>query len=616
MQVNSKEVASLVGCGNSTLKRHTKKALENGACSIEIKGLTFGFELVHGANGKAYKYTEIKAKKKVLNSSVANLNDMKSLLHIDLSKTVSYDDKLLIINFYKTHSYSLKSIVKSLYFENGIYPDDKKVASSMRTINRWIKQFKTDGKDALKDTRGRGNEFRKIDEDALIYAIVHSKAKANHDGYYRVWDFYCWMIAKKQGIVDLTPKAKKKIISYSAIVSAIKKKLQEYHQLNVWDKKGHDGLLQDYVIGVRDIAYINQEWQVDATKFDFMCRMEDGTIKRVNLTLVIDSYSGAAVGQLTDTINSYDQVRVLYKAFERMGIPETMKTDNGKDYASEHYKTVLLDNSVNQLFAEVGQGRQKGKVERFFNTFQTKFSLIPGYIGNDVSKRTKIENQNASKIAVRTSKATRFDTKRLLTYEELEQLLDNLIAKQSNYYTDFSEFMLSESELQSIKLKLGKSHTRKLKGDGVQVNNIIYQSADIWVNGLNKGEYVHIRENIDNVNEVFIYKDDQFICVAKNKELGVECMTLEEHKKAVKAQKEQHLKPFMKIVNDTSKWHEYQDEFVRANSEDVMYLNSPLKDDDKISHKNIAELAPTSPSNKVHKKTVNELDELMNIAGY
>ena len=44
-------------------------------------------------------------------------------------------------------------------------------------------------------------------------------------------------------------------------------------------------------------------------------------------------------------------------------------------------------------------------------------------------------------------------------------------------------------------------------------------------------------ENIDNINEVYIYLNDEFICSATNRDLGVDAMTLEEHKKAVKAYK-------------------------------------------------------------------------------
>jgi|GEM_PF-6955967 len=44
--MTSKEVASLVNCGLTTIKRYTKKALENSLKTIEIKDLSFSFEVV------------------------------------------------------------------------------------------------------------------------------------------------------------------------------------------------------------------------------------------------------------------------------------------------------------------------------------------------------------------------------------------------------------------------------------------------------------------------------------------------------------------------------------------------------------------------------------------
>jgi len=31
------------------------------------------------------------------------------------------------------------------------------------------------------------------------------------------------------------------------------------------------------VAGIKDVGYINQEWQVDSTKFDFMCKIPTQT---------------------------------------------------------------------------------------------------------------------------------------------------------------------------------------------------------------------------------------------------------------------------------------------------------------------------------------------------
>ena len=57
--MTSKEIASLVGFTERHIRNITKKALENGIKTIEIKGLSFSFEVVSNSFGKAYSYTQI-----------------------------------------------------------------------------------------------------------------------------------------------------------------------------------------------------------------------------------------------------------------------------------------------------------------------------------------------------------------------------------------------------------------------------------------------------------------------------------------------------------------------------------------------------------------------------
>ena len=623
--MTSKEVAALVGVSHKSgsIQRLTKKALSNNQPFITVKGVTFNYEVVSGAYGKSYNYTEVKAQKKenkksVYQSKIKSL-DLLEIEHIDLSKTTTQDEKLLIIKFYKTHNYSLNSIVKSLFLIHHKDNDEKSVKSAVRKVQRWLKDFKENGAKALEDTRGKSTDFRKIDVELLDSAIMAAKNRANHQGFYSVWDFYCFAKARKDGVIDTASRAykKEKIISYSAIIAATKKRLYECYGVKVFDDKGFDGWLQGYVVGVRDISYTNQEWQVDATKFDFICKIPNDEsptgydIGRVNFTTVIDVHTGAVVGNLTQTLNSYDQIRVLYKAFEKMGKPEILKTDNGKDYASNHYQRVVSDLGITQSFAQVGQGRQKGSVERFFNTFQTQYSMIPGYVGSSVEYRVKIENQNASKIDIRTSKATRFDTDRLLTLDELRKITDTLLAKYVDNYSEFDQFLLSDAELADIRIKLGKKHTRKLSMEGIRLNNTTYQGSDIWLNGLNKGDWVEVYENIDDVNQVWIYKDDNYIGVAKNVELGLEAMSIEEYKASVKAHKKNHITPFVQKQKEAMKlYHEYQDEFVKGTLEEQAMYQSNSPKPKTIPSK----VSSTSPSNQ--KSVTRDINDLVAIAGY
>ena len=609
--MNSKDLASLVGCCISSVKSYTKKAIQNNQNTIAIKDQTFGFVVVHDFAGKSYKYTQLintkKENKKTLYQSRMKSADLETIKHIDISKTVKKENKLLIIRFYKRHNYSLNSIVKGLLLTFGKNIDNKTVSSKIRLLSRWISLFKRGGTNALEDTRGKNTDFRKIDIAVLDMCIMAAKNRANHQGFYSVWELYCFGISEKNGEIDFKRDMKKEtIISYNAIVAGTKKRIKECYAVDVWNDKGFDGWLQGYVVGVRDISYINQEWQVDATKFDFMCKIPNEQsatgydIGRVNFTTVIDVCSGAVVGSLTKTITSYDQVRVLYKAFKKMGKPEILKTDNGKDYASKHYTRVVSDLGITQVFADAGQGRQKGSVERFFNTFQTKFSLLPGYVGSNVNYRVKIENQNASKIDIRTSKATRFDLTRLLTLDELRDITDTLLAEYVDNYSMFAEFLLDKEELKSIKKSLGNMYTRKLSMSGIALNNGTYQGSDLWLNGLNKGDLVDVYENIDDVSAVWVYKDEAYIGVARNTDLALECMTIQQHKDSVKAHKKNHISPYIKLEKQSKKLlASYQDDFV----EDVLKRKADYQDIAVNSPKIKSKLSNNTASNNSASST-------------
>ncbi|PIE74242.1 MAG: hypothetical protein CSA19_00750 [Deltaproteobacteria bacterium] len=290
--------------------------------------------------------------------------------------------------------------------------DGKASATWAKRLARWISAYEHGGLDALIDKRGKNAKHKKIDDELLLKAVLGSGARGVRKNYYGMWNFYNWLTHKEER-------------------AQVKKLVRANPQVRGFLAKGLDALMQDYPVGIKDVVYPNQEWQVDATKFDFMCKVTDAqgniTIARKNLTAVIDTYTKNAVWMLSDSLDSYAQVRVLFKAIGKMGKPEVILSDNGRDYASEHYRRVLGELGIAQRFAQVGQGRQKGAIERFFGVLQGKLAYLSGYVGEDVKKREMIEAQNASKIDVRTSRATRYDFDELLSEQELENVLEAMI---------------------------------------------------------------------------------------------------------------------------------------------------------------------------------------------
>lgn len=86
--MTSKEIANLVGCTDRTVQLSTKKALENGIKTIEIKGLSFSFEVVSNSFGKAYSYTQIKqSSTKSKSAKTISFALLQELKDFDITKT-------------------------------------------------------------------------------------------------------------------------------------------------------------------------------------------------------------------------------------------------------------------------------------------------------------------------------------------------------------------------------------------------------------------------------------------------------------------------------------------------------------------------------------------------
>ncbi|MFX4241473.1 DDE-type integrase/transposase/recombinase [Aliarcobacter butzleri] len=565
--MTSKEIASLVSFTERHIRNITKKALENGLKTIEIKGLSFSFEVVSNSYGRSYVYETLAtptAPKKEYRVNALRVEDLKKISHIDIrASKINTEDKFLIVTLIREINCSLEAIVKSLCLEFGHIATQKECVALVKKISRWVEAFKIGGKKALEDKRGaKKGEFKKLNEKLLRLAIFSAKALANRDGFEKVHIVYSHFLSKEQGIIFTNPSD---VVAYSSIVSGVKTLFKKDYILKDYMTKGWDGLLQAYPVGVRDIAYPNQEWQVDATKFDFMVRKNDGTIGRLNYTVVIDTFTGSFVGNLTDSLNSYDQTKVLFNAIAKMGKPEIIRMDNGRDYTSNHYQEFSSFIEAGVIFAQVGQGRQKGKVERNFGKLQNRLALINGYIGNNVAKRTLIENQTASKIDIRTSKATRIKEHRLLSEDELRLLLEIEASKSSNNYELHTNNLLSEDELANLRKSLGKSEIRTVQESGIYYNNTIYTSVEIWQFGLKKGDKIKVCENIDDVNCLYAYTlSDEFIGEIFNKN-DSRCMSLEEHKKAKKAYHKHHIAPISKEIKEANlRFEDLQNELVQG----------------------------------------------------
>ncbi|WP_163566284.1 integrase catalytic domain-containing protein, partial [Helicobacter suis] len=383
---------------------------------------------------------------------------------------------------------------------------------------------------------------RKINPDLVREAILAIGSSAPRKGYKAYYDYYMELEKEKR------PDFKH---SFNNFMKWCDRIIRGDRKIQAYLKKGKNGLLQRYPVGVRPKSYLNEEWQVDSTKMDFMVKISDPSAKkgyrvaRKNLSAVIDTCSGAAYAELIDTNNSNAQVRVLFNAMNRMGIPDKVRCDNGTDYASKHYQNFLHSCKIACHKTLPFEGRQKGTIERFFGVIQGALAWLPGYIGNDLTKRTQIENQHASTAETLSGKATRIDENKLLFEDELQALIDDELKKRYCDYRAHAPVMASVQELAKIRAFLGKQHHRTLQAYGVDLNGKTYQSAQFW-DKCEIGDSLIVVESPDNPNEVDIYTPlMKYLTKATCTDLGAQAMDQKDFRYAKKSYVNKEIKPFI-----------------------------------------------------------------------
>jgi putative transposase len=77
--------------------------------------------------------------------------------------------------------------------------------------------------------------------------------------------------------------------------------------------------------------------------------------RRVHLTAVIDWYSRFVLAwRLSNTLSVQFCIEVVQEAFDKYGKPEIFNTDQGSQYTSNEFTSLILDNDVKIVY-----GRQR-----------------------------------------------------------------------------------------------------------------------------------------------------------------------------------------------------------------------------------------------------------------
>ncbi len=295
--------------------------------------------------------------------------------------------------------------------------------------------------------------------------------------------------------------------------------------------------------------YKNHYWELDSTPADIIC--EDG--KRYAIMAAIDVFTRRVVFHVSETSSSYSISQLLRKAILKLGIPENVVIDNGKDYTSNHFMSICYNLKINPVIVPPFSGDKKPHIERMFGTLSRQlFMQVPGFVGANVSQRAQIqarqsfaqkinsiekwkklnasrteEEQKAIKDAWKIKKENlglRLEV--LKTADELQDLCDkwvlNIHEQEKHKTLGISPVakwnrcpmtVKSIPDASMLNLLLGESIIRKIGKKGIAYDGLNYWHDDL-IDHMGENAFILVP---DDMGYIFVHKTDMtFIAIAED----------------------------------------------------------------------------------------------------
>ena len=121
-----------------------------------------------------------------------------------------------------------------------------------------------------------------------------------------------------------------------------------------------------YLLRNMPIYMPNQVWSIDIT----FIKMLHG---HMYLTAIIDWYSRKIVGwNLSDTLDTIHVIEAVKNATEKHGVPGIINSDQGTQFTSKEYKSLLKDMHIRQSMDGKSRWADNVIIERWFRSLKTE----------------------------------------------------------------------------------------------------------------------------------------------------------------------------------------------------------------------------------------------------
>jgi len=257
----------------------------------------------------------------------------------------------------------------------------------------------------------------------------------------------------------------------------------------------------------------NAVWQADHTQLDLLILDANGKPARPWLTIVQDDYSRAVAGfcVFLGAPSALQTALALRQAIWRKtdpdwpicGIPETLYTDHGSDFTSQHLEQVATELRIELVFSAVARPQGRGKIERIFGTVNTELlPELPGHLADGKTQRPPALSLSELDQALGCFLVGTHNARR---HSEIGKS-PNAAWRGDGWIPNIPE---SVEALDLLLLTVAKA--RLVRRDGIHFQGLRYMDPTL---AAFVGEHVTIRYDPRDMAEIRVFHRNRFLCRA------------------------------------------------------------------------------------------------------
>ena len=315
-----------------------------------------------------------------------------------------------------------------------------------------------------------------------------------------------------------------------------------------------------------DVTELNGRWEMDATPADWLLLDEDGIKRRYTVSVIIDVWSRRIMVVVSRTPKTQTHCFALRLALLAWGVPKQIVTDQGADYKSDHFRTVLDGLDIDHRICDAFSPEQKGIVERVIGTLNHSIlELLPNFAGHNVADRKAIEARQsfADRLMKKGAVVDFSEAAEPIDGAKMQALINQWItgiyehrvhstletspyAKAASWAGEVRR-ITDERALDILLARPSEGGTRTLQKKGIKIDGAWFIAPELG--RAEMGSALEIYETED-LGKVVVYYRKNFLCVAENPaRTGIDRATIAVQGKA--EQKKRIAESFARHKKDT-----------------------------------------------------------------